>query len=76
MLRDLWRRVSAELGDAQAGANKVDDNTRFLNRNQLAREVADGEGLGEFRERVAITVTCQLNSTQHTNTTQKAKPTY
>ena len=48
MLRDLWRRVSAELGDAQAGANKVDDNTRLLDRNELTREMADGEGLGEF----------------------------
>lgn len=72
MLRDLWSRVSAELGDAQAGANKVDNNTRLLNRNQLTREVADGERLGEFRERVAIRdMSAQLNPTH-----QKRKLTY
>jgi hypothetical protein len=49
----LVRSVSGEGGNAQAGADKVNNDTRLVDRNQLASEVADGKGLGEFGKAVA-----------------------
>jgi hypothetical protein len=52
LLLQLVRSVPGEGGNAEAGADKVDNDTRLVHRNQLASEMADGKRLGEFGKAV------------------------
>jgi hypothetical protein len=45
--------VACELGDAEAGANEVDDDAGLGGGEEGGGEVADGEGFEEFGEGVA-----------------------
>ena len=61
----LARRVSDEIGNAEAGADKVNNDTRLVDRNQFASEIADGKRLGELGEAVPEKSPVSLTTQHH-----------
>ncbi len=56
VLFELGRGVASEVGDAETGADEVDDDARLFDGDELAGEVADRKRLGKFGEGVPGTV--------------------